>query len=99
MIDGGAQLSAVPHAMREVSGELLHFAHTIRLLPLDQHGVVCAHHLVAIPMAGMVVGAGREILRDLFSSVALIGGSFSWALGSVLSKRWQSGMDVFSATG
>jgi len=31
--------------------------------------------------------------------VALLGGSFSWALGSVLSKRWQSGMDVFSATG
>jgi len=28
-----------------------------------------------------------------------VGGSFSWALGSVLSKRWQSGMDVFSATG
>src|SRR4029077_21206502 len=25
--------------------------------------------------------------------------SFSWALGSVVSKRWESGMDVFSATG
>jgi len=37
--------------------------------------------------------------RELWASVALIGGSFSWALGSVLSKRWQSGMDVFSATG
>ncbi|MFZ0535830.1 MAG: EamA family transporter, partial [Candidatus Sulfotelmatobacter sp.] len=33
------------------------------------------------------------------SCVALLGGSFSWALGSVLSKRWQSGMDGFSATG
>jgi drug/metabolite transporter (DMT)-like permease len=31
--------------------------------------------------------------------VSLLGGSFSWALGSVLSKRWQSGMDVFSGTG
>jgi drug/metabolite transporter (DMT)-like permease len=30
--------------------------------------------------------------------VSLIGGSFSWALGSVLSKRWQSGVDVFSGT-
>jgi drug/metabolite transporter (DMT)-like permease len=29
----------------------------------------------------------------------LLGGAFLWALGSVLSKRWQSGMDVFSATG
>jgi drug/metabolite transporter (DMT)-like permease len=37
--------------------------------------------------------------RELFSSIALLGGSFLWALGSVLSKRWQSGMDVFSATG
>ncbi|MEY2395105.1 MAG: hypothetical protein QOF94_1450 [Acidobacteriaceae bacterium] len=37
--------------------------------------------------------------QELWASLALIGGSFSWALGSVLSKRWQSGMDVFSATG
>jgi drug/metabolite transporter (DMT)-like permease len=37
--------------------------------------------------------------RELWASISLIGGSFSWALGSVLSKRWQSGMDVFSATG
>ena len=37
--------------------------------------------------------------RELWASVSLIFGSFSWALGSVLSKRWQSGMDVFSATG
>jgi drug/metabolite transporter (DMT)-like permease len=37
--------------------------------------------------------------RELLSSLSLLGGSFSWALGSVLSKRWQSGMDVFSATG
>jgi drug/metabolite transporter (DMT)-like permease len=37
--------------------------------------------------------------RELWASLSLLGGSFSWALGSVLSKRWQSGMDVFSATG
>lgn len=37
--------------------------------------------------------------REFWASVSLLGGSFSWALGSVLSKRWQSGMDVFSATG
>ena len=37
--------------------------------------------------------------RELWASISLIAGSFSWALGSVLSKRWQSGMDVFSATG
>ncbi len=37
--------------------------------------------------------------REFWASVSLIAGSFSWALGSVLSKRWQSGMDVFSSTG
>lgn len=37
--------------------------------------------------------------RELWSCVSLLGGSFSWALGSVLSKKWQSGMDIFSATG
>jgi drug/metabolite transporter (DMT)-like permease len=36
--------------------------------------------------------------RELLASLSLIGGSFSWALGSVLSKRWQSGVDVFSGT-
>ena len=36
--------------------------------------------------------------KELWASLSLIGGSFSWALGSVLSKRWQSGMDGFSAT-
>jgi len=35
---------------------------------------------------------------ELWASLSLIGGSFSWALGSVLSRRWQSGMDVFSST-
>lgn len=37
--------------------------------------------------------------REFWASISLIAGSFSWALGSVLSKRRQSGMDVFSATG
>lgn len=37
--------------------------------------------------------------KELWASVSLLGGSFSWALGSVLSKRWQTGMDPFTATG
>jgi drug/metabolite transporter (DMT)-like permease len=36
--------------------------------------------------------------REFWSSLGLLGGSFLWALGSVLSKRWQSGVDVFSGT-
>jgi len=35
---------------------------------------------------------------ELWSSLSLIGGSFSWALGSVLAKKWKSpDVDVFSA--
>ncbi|HEV3510813.1 MAG TPA: EamA family transporter [Candidatus Sulfotelmatobacter sp.] len=70
------------------------------------------HHISRRGKTGLLLGiAGLFVLvwpqleagtlgrRELWASISLIGGSFSWALGSVLSKRWQSGMDVFSATG
>lgn len=70
------------------------------------------HHISGRGKAGLALGvlgllvlvwpqlqSGTVGRRELWASVSLIGGSFSWALGSVLSKRWQSGMDVFSATG
>ena len=71
------------------------------------------HHISGRGKAGLALGIlGLFILvwpqlrsstalgrREFWASISLIGGSFSWALGSVLSKRWQSGMDVFSATG
>ncbi len=70
------------------------------------------HHISARGKAGLSLGiVGLFILfwpqlregalgrREFWASLSLLGGSFSWALGSVLSKRWQSGMDVFSATG
>jgi drug/metabolite transporter (DMT)-like permease len=70
------------------------------------------HHISRRGKAGLLLGivglfvlvwpqlqAGSLGHRELIASISLIGGSFTWALGSVLSKRWQSGMDVFSATG
>jgi drug/metabolite transporter (DMT)-like permease len=70
------------------------------------------HHISGRGKAGLVLGiVGLFVLvwpqlqsgtmghREFWASISLIAGSFSWALGSVLSKRWQSGMDVFSATG
>jgi drug/metabolite transporter (DMT)-like permease len=70
------------------------------------------HHISGRGKAGLALGilglfvlfwpelqAGALGHREFWASVSLLGGSFSWALGSVLSKRWQSGMDVFSATG
>ncbi len=36
--------------------------------------------------------------KELWWSIALLGGSLSWAFGSVLSKRWQSGAPSFAGT-
>jgi drug/metabolite transporter (DMT)-like permease len=48
------------------------------------------------PQLTATTSFGRE---ELWSSISLIGGSFSWALGSVLAKKWKSpDIDVFSAT-
>ena len=70
------------------------------------------HHISRRGKAGLILGilglfilvwpqlrAGSLGRRELIASISLIGGSFLWALGSVLAKRWQSGMDSFSATG
>lgn len=69
------------------------------------------HHISRRGKAGLALGllglfvlvwpqlkSGTMGHRELWASFSLIAGSFSWALGSVLSKRWQEGMDVFSAT-
>ena len=70
------------------------------------------HHISGRGKAGLALGIlGLFVLfypeltshtalgrKELWASVSLIGCSFSWALGSVLSKKWQSGMDVFSST-
>lgn len=69
------------------------------------------HHISRRGKAGLLLGiAGVVVLiwpklmtpaslgrRELWWSLALLAGSFSWALGSVLSKKWQSA-DPFSAT-
>ncbi len=70
------------------------------------------HHISPRGKLGLIIGvAGLVVLlwpkltesgavgsREMWWSLALLGGSFSWALGSVLSKLWQSGGSV-SATG
>ena len=43
--------------------------------------------------------AGTLASTHLWSSLSLLLTSFTWALGSVLSKRWQSVADPFSAAG
>ena len=70
------------------------------------------HHISARGRLGLLLGiAGVVVLiwpdllhpaamgrRELWWSIALLGGSFSWALGSVLSKKWKTAADPFSAT-
>src|SRR5947208_9944559 len=59
------------------------------------------HHISKRGKTGLLLGilglfvlvwpelaAGSMGRRELWASISLIGGSFSWALGSVLSKRW-----------
>jgi len=75
---------------------------------LLRHNQVTARALagLALGLFGTLVllwpqlGATGEIgRRQLFWSVALIGGALSWAFGSVLSKKWQAGPPTFAETG
>jgi len=70
------------------------------------------HHISRRGKVGLALGLGGLFVlfypeltsdtalgrKEFWASLSLVGSSFSWALGSVLSKRWQSGMDGFSAT-
>ena len=71
------------------------------------------HHVSSRGKAGLALGlAGLAVLlwpqwtatsvlgrEQLWSSLSLLGGSFCWALGSVLAKKWKSAeVDPFSAT-
>lgn len=70
------------------------------------------HRISSRGMAGLGLGlAGTAVLlwpdlhaasgvgrRELWWGLALLGGSLSWAFGSVLSKKWHSGSPTFSGT-
>lgn len=61
---------------------------------------------LALGIVGLVVLLWPQLIatsslqrEQLWASVSLIGGSFTWALGSVLAKKWKSPeVDPFSAT-
>lgn len=61
---------------------------------------------IALGLAGMVVLLWPKLsvthtlgLWELLASISLVGSSFSWAFGSVLSKRWHLDVDPLVASG
>jgi drug/metabolite transporter (DMT)-like permease len=77
-----------------------------KLLLGDHHISVRGKVGLGLGISGLIVLLWPQLAatgffgrRELWSSLSLIGGSFSWALGSVLAKKWKSPeVDPFSAT-
>ena len=76
------------------------------LLLGDHHIAVRGKIGLALGVAGLVVLLWPDLVAtstlgrvQFWASISLLGGSFSWALGSVLAKKWKSpDIDPFSAT-
>jgi drug/metabolite transporter (DMT)-like permease len=76
------------------------------LLPTTERAKASAIGGVALGAAGVAVlfwpkisGAERLGWMQLVACVALLGGSFTWAFGSVLSRRWKVAVDPLVASG
>jgi len=77
-----------------------------KLLLGDHHISVRGRAGLGLGVAGLAVLLWPQLIAttsfgrtELWSSLSLIGGSLSWALGSVLAKKWKSShVDPFSAT-
>src|SRR6478672_13846512 len=76
------------------------------LLLGDHHIAVRGKIGLALGVVGLVVLLWPDLVASstlgrvqFWASISLLGGSFSWALGSVLAKKWKSAdVDPFSAT-
>ena len=76
------------------------------LLLGDHHIALRGKIGLGLGVAGLVVLLWPDLMAtsalgrvQFWASISLLGGSFSWALGSVLSKKWKSPeVDPFSAT-
>lgn len=76
------------------------------LLLGDHHVAVRGKIGLGLGIAGLLIllwpdlaATGAVGRKQLWASLSLVGGSFSWALGSVLAKKWKSNVvDPFSAT-
>lgn len=111
LMGGNLTLSFAEQAIPSGLAALLVAISPLWFLVLD--ALLIGHHRVSgRGIAGLCLGlVGTVVLlwpdlhatgalgrKELWWSLALIGGSLSWALGSVLSKKWQSGAPTFGAT-
>src|ERR1700739_4183409 len=62
LVNFDAQLRSVADAVREISGELFHFADDVGSGAIAQHGIVGPHDVVALGLGGMIVRSSLEIL-------------------------------------
>jgi drug/metabolite transporter (DMT)-like permease len=110
LMGGNLTLSFAEQAVPSGVSALMISSTPLWFLVLDS--LLLGHHRISSRgLAGLALGiVGIAVLlwpditsshalsrRELWWSLSLLGGSFSWALGSVLSKRWQSKeVDPFS---
>ncbi|HXY14827.1 MAG TPA: EamA family transporter [Terriglobales bacterium] len=71
-----------------------------RISPRGKAGLGLGVGGLVVLLWPQLMATGSFGRTELWSSLSLIGGSFSWALGSVLAKKWKSpDVDPFSAMG
>ena len=110
LIGGNLTLSYAEQAVSSGLAALIVAVIPLWFLVLDSL-LLGDHHISGRGKAGLALGivglfvlfwpelqTGKLGHREFWASISLLGGAFSWALGSELAKRWQSGMDVFSNT-
>ncbi len=112
LVGGNLTLGYAEQHLASGYSALISAATPLWFLVLDQW-LLGSHHVPPRGKAGLALGiAGLGVLLwpeltthtnfgrvQLWASISLLGGSLSWALGSVLAKRWKSAdVDQFSGT-
>jgi drug/metabolite transporter (DMT)-like permease len=72
---------------------------TDRLPPRGLAGIALGVAGVAILLWPDIAGHSHLSSRQLFGSFLVLCSSFSWAVGSILAKRWQMPIDLFVSSG
>ncbi|HLH06221.1 MAG TPA: EamA family transporter [Terriglobales bacterium] len=74
------------------------FRSTDRVSPAGILGLVLGFAGITVLLWPQLMNTSSIGRRELLGSLSLLGGSFCWSVGSSVSKRWQKGIDPFSAS-